>query len=204
MEPMANWTDSELFAGCIAGNKKAQESFVRQFSDLVYRSVHYALRSRGAGYSRQDVEDLHNTVFVKVLEKRCRKLRQYKGKNGCSIASWIRLITVRIVLDYLRKSRTDALTQPERILPLDSMANLVGDVPEPWRVMDHKEQRRLLKDALDDLLPRDRLFLKLHCIEGLSIGDVAGLMRLSESNAYSLKHRAIKRLREKMPVEVLE
>jgi RNA polymerase sigma factor (sigma-70 family) len=191
--------DKELLAGCISGDGHAQEEFVKRFSDLVYKCVQYSLKVRNVFYNQDDVEDLHNTVFVKVLEKKCKKLRQFKGKNGCSLASWIRLITVRIVLDYLRKSNTDAITKKERTLSLDAMVSLKGETPEPWTLIDKMEQAQLIRQGLEELLPRDRLFLKLHFLEGLPIGEVAGILRISEGNAYSLKHRAIERLRKKIP-----
>ena len=101
---MEHLTDQALLAGCISGNRLTQEALVKQFSNLVYTSVQYILRARNISYCRSDLEDLHNTIFVTLFEKGCKKLRQYKGKNGCSLASWIRLIAIRTVLDHLRKA----------------------------------------------------------------------------------------------------
>lgn len=194
-------TDRELLAECIRGNPRAQEAFVREYSDLIYRSVQYALKCRNATYTPQDVDDLHNTIFVKFFENRCSKLRQFKGKNGCSPATWIRLIAVRTVLDYLRKSRTDAITRQERLLPLEKAIHLSGETPKPWVAMEKKEQLKKIREAMKRMLPRDRLFLKLHCLEGLEIPEVARILKISETNAYSLKHRAIARLRQQVAGE---
>jgi RNA polymerase sigma factor (sigma-70 family) len=188
-------TDQEMLSGCISGDGRAQEAFVRRFSDLVYRAVQYAFRSRNAPVSRADVDDLHNTVFVRLFEKSFRKLSQYKGKNGCSLSSWIRLIAVRTVIDHLRRAQTDALTRPERVLPLETLPELKAEGAEPWALMDKEEQWRLILDGLRSLLPRDRLVLKLHCIKGLPMREVACLLSVSEENAHSMKHRAIKRLK---------
>ena len=195
---MDHMTDHALLAGCISGNRITQETFVKQFSNLVYTSVQYILRVRNISYCRSDLEDLHNTIFVKLFERGCKKLRQYKGKNGCSLSSWIRLIAIRTVLDHLRKERTDALNWIGRVLSLEPFINIKSKTPEIWTLINKAQQFNLIREGLRSLLPRDRLFIKLHCLEGLSISEVAGMLRISEGNAYSLKHRAIKRLKIKI------
>jgi RNA polymerase sigma-70 factor (ECF subfamily) len=201
---MEHLTDQDILAGCVSGDRYTRVAFVKRFSNLVYSSVQYILRVRDISYSLSDLEDLHNTVFVKLFDRRCKKLRQYKGKNGCSLSSWIRLITVRTVLDHLRKAHTDALMRKERVLSLDSLIDMKSETPEPWTLMNKEEQSRLIRDGLRSLLPRDQLFLKLHCFEGLSIREVAGILKISEGNAHSLKHRAIKRLKDRVDLSIKE
>ena len=197
-------TDQDILAGCVSGNRHTREEFVKRFSNLIYSAVQYTLRVRDISYTQSDLEDLHNTVFVKFFDRRSKKLRQYKGKNGCSLSSWIRLITVRTVLDHLRKAHTDALTRKERVLSLDSLIDMKSETPEPWTLMNKEDQSRLIRDGLRSLLPRDQLFLKLHCLEGLSIRKVACILSISEGNAHSLKHRAIKRLKAKVDLSIKE
>lgn len=190
--------DSRLLTGCISGHRETQDAFVRRFSSLVYSAVQHTVRLRHFSVPLSEIEDLHNNVFVRLFEKRCKKLRQYRGENGCSLASWIRLVAVRTVLDHIRKARTDALALQERLVPLEDILSAGAENPEPWALMDHKEEARVLLDGLRALSVRDRLFLKLHCMQGLSIAQVAGILKVTEANAYSLKHRAIKRLKAKI------
>ncbi len=190
--------DQENLKRCISGNRKALEEFVRRFSDPVYKWIQYTLKVKNIAFSRQDLEDLHNTVFLKLLDKRCKKLRQYEGKNGCSVFSWIRLITIRTVIDHIRKIGKDVMARPETLDLIDNLPDLTKDGFEALSRMEKVEQADLLMQGLQDLLPRDRLFLKLHCLHGLPIQQVADMMKISEGNAYSLKHRAINRLRTKI------
>ena len=187
--------DRDLLSECLSGNRKASETLVRRFSDLVYRSVQYTLITRHVPFNKQDLEDLHNTVFLRLFEKRCRKLRQYEGKNGCTLASWIRMIAVRTVLDHLRKKGVDAMVWQEKCIPLEALPELRSDEVEFGDQIEKAEQGRLLQEAMQKLLPRDRMFMKLHFNHGLSIGEVAEIMQLSISNAYTLKHRTIQRLK---------
>jgi RNA polymerase sigma-70 factor (ECF subfamily) len=187
--------DQEILKQCIADNKKAREEFVKRFSDPVYKWIQYTLKARNISFGQQDLEDLHNTVFMKLFERRCKKLRQYKGKNGCSVFSWIRLITVRIVIDHLRALRRDVLARRETIYVLENIPDLMRSELEPLALMEMSEQIDLLKQGLRSLMPRDRLFLKMHCLHGFSIQKVADILGISENNAYSVKHRAIRRLK---------
>ncbi|MEA1867282.1 MAG: sigma-70 family RNA polymerase sigma factor [Thermodesulfobacteriota bacterium] len=187
--------DRELLSRCLAGNRMASETLVRQFSDLVYRSVQYTLMTRHVPFSRHDLEDLHNTVFLRLFEQGCRKLGQYEGKNGCTLASWIRMIAVRTVLDHLRKKGVDAIGRQKKRIPLEELPELRSDEVEVGAQIEKVEQGRLLQEAMQRLLPRDRMFMKLHFNHGLSVAEIAETMRLSISNAHTLKHRAIQRLR---------
>ena len=187
--------DRRLLSKCISGQPETSELFVREFSNLVYKSVRHTLITRQTLFNKEDLEDLHNTVFLQLFENRCKKLKQYEGRNGCSLASWIRIVTVRIVLNQLRKKGPDAMTQQVKNIPLEDLPELKMEVAEPGADMEKAEQNRLLRDGIRNLSPRDRLFMKLHIDKGLPIEEVAEIMRLSIINAYSVKHRAIQRLK---------
>ena len=184
-----------LLSGCLAGDRKAYETFVRRFSDPVYRAVQYAFKVKYVSYNASDLEDLHNTVFLCLFENRCKKLRQYQGKNGCSLATWIRIVTVRTVLNHLRKKGIDSMAWQTKRIPLEDLPELKSDGAGPWALMEKAEQERLLQDGIRNLSPRDRLFMRLHFEMGLSLEEVAETMDFSIENAYSVKHRAIQRLK---------
>jgi RNA polymerase sigma factor (sigma-70 family) len=187
-------SENALIIGCCRGDRETQETFIRRFSNLVYSTILHTCKARSRPCDEADLDDLHNTVFMRLLEKRCRRLRQFKGRNGCSLASWVRVVTVRTVIDHLRATR-DLLSRPGRMDDDGLLPRIQADIPEPWTLLDRKQQAEAVRRAMDSLLPRDRLFLKLHCMEGLALREVAGIMNVTENNAYSMKHRAINRLK---------
>jgi len=187
--------DRQLLSRIFSGDKKALEIFVRQFSNLIYTSIQAAFLTRQITFNQQDLEDLHNAVFLQFFEQDCKKLRQYKGKNGCSLASWIKLVTIRIVLNHLRKKGLDAIGWKNKIISLDDLSELRGYNMNSWEIMERQEQESLLQNAINSLPPRDRLFAKLHFEKDLSIEEVAESLRLSMQNAYAVKHRIIKKLK---------
>ena len=151
--------------------------------------------NKHVSFNRHDAEDLHSTVFLKLFENGCRKLRQYKGKNGCSLASWIRMVAVCTVLDHLRKKGVDAIVWQKKRIPFEALPELRADEGEFGTQIERTEQLRLLQEAMQGLAPRDRMLMGLHFDHGLSIAQVAETMQISIGNAYTIKHRAIQRLR---------
>ena len=78
---------------------------------------------------------------------------------------------------------------------LDELPELKGAEDGPWARMKKTEQNRLIKAGIKELPPRDRLFIVLHFEKGMTINEVAKTMQLSVDNAYTVKHRAIQRLK---------
>ncbi len=194
----------ELLSKCFSGDRKSSENFVRRFSSLVYKSVQYTLMTKQVPFSQQDLEDFHHTVFLKLFERGFAKLKQYKGKNGCSLASWIRIITVRTVLDHLRNKGYDAIGWQNRRIPLDKLPELRFDEFDIEGRLETTELNRLLQVCIARLSPRDRLLIKLHFYQGCPLSEVAEIMQLSISNVHTLKHRAVQRLKSQVASAIAE
>ncbi len=187
--------DRRLLSRCLDGDREASELFVRRFSGLIYHSVRHTLAAKGIPFSSEDLEDLHNTIFLHLFENRGRKLSQYQGKNGCSLASWLRVVAVRIVLNYIRDSGSYKAFRQEKQAPFENLSVQDKEALGPLALMEQAERRRLLQSAIQLLSPRDRLFMKLYFEDGLVIEEVAAALRISVQNAYTVKHRAVQRLR---------
>ena len=105
------------------------------------------------------------------------------------------MIAVRTVLDHLRKKGVDAMVWQKKRVPLEELPELKADEGEFGAQIEKADQERLLLVGMQRLPARDRLFMKLHFDQGLSVAEVAEAMQLSIGNAYTVKHRAIQRLR---------
>jgi RNA polymerase sigma-70 factor (ECF subfamily) len=194
--------DRDLLSRCFSGDGEAAENLVRRFSNLVYQAVQHTLIVKHVRFNKQDLEDFHNTVFLRLFENGCKKLKQYQGKNGCSLATWIRLITVRTVLDHLRKKGVDSIARRDTQITLDEVYGLKGDECDGLTLLERAEKEQLLREGMQNLPPRDRLFMKLHFDQGLSVAEVAAAMQVSVDNVYTIKHRAIQRLKTQVALAV--
>ncbi len=187
--------DRHILSKCISGDREATETFVMKFSGLVYYSIQGALLTRHVSFTSQDLEDLHNTVFLKLFERRCRKLRQFEGRNGCSLKRWIGLITVRIVLNHIRERGVDTISWQKKRISIEDLPELMDRNMDSSTVIEESEKGQILQNGIRNLPPRDRLFMKLHFENELPMEEVAAIMKVSVQNAYTIKHRAINKLK---------
>lgn len=190
--------EKQLIAACIAGKRDAAEALVRKFSNHVYATVQQTLRNRNVPFVREDCEDLHNIIFLKLFEKRSKKLKQFKGKNGCSLKTWLRVIVVRLVLNHLREKKIGGLGYQRKVMAYHNLPELYDERPSALHQIEQKDRFKQLQQALQEINTRDRLFFKLYIEKALSIQEVANIMRISVSNSYTIKHRVIQRLRSFM------
>lgn len=194
--------DRKLLSRCLAGSRRASESLVRRFSNLVYQSIQYTLIAKHVSFNKQDLEDLHNTVFLRLFDRKCKKLRQYQGKRGCSVSTWIRTIAVRTVLDHLRKKGVDAIASKKDRIPLEKLPELKAVAEDVLAEMEKLDRNQLLQTAIKKLPPRDRLFIRLYFDQGLSMAEAAEIMQLSMGNIYTVKYRVIQRIKSYIASDV--
>jgi RNA polymerase sigma factor (sigma-70 family) len=187
--------DHLLLVKCIEGDKRAWTVLVEKYSRYIYFLIQATAKRHTTAIDQSEAADLHNDFFVALLEDNARRLRGYKGSNGCSIRSWLRIICVRRTIDALRKRRKfvslDAgddqrpifLLTDNRPDPLDTL--LIQDTAK------RSEQLSLLTDALS---PSDRLLLELIYVEKLSADHIASTLRIRKGAVYTRKTRLIQRL----------
>lgn len=189
--------DRELLERCIAGDRRAWCRFVERFSRYVYYLIQRTDQKYGAGLSEADVADAHNDVFIAFLEDDKRRLRAFEGRNGCSVRSWVRLITIRKTLDLLRKRKVHLSldVDDEERRPIE----LTDEGPDPFEALLSARQsarRAQLTALIEQLSASDRLLLDLLYNQKLSVDAATAVLRIKRGALYTRKTRVIKRLRK--------
>jgi len=123
------------------------------------------------------------------------KLSQYQGRNGCSLASWLRVVSVRMVLNHIRTGGMNGISRKGMHRFLEDISSRDREELAPLALLEQAEQIRLLHDNIRLLPPRERLLLKLHIEQDFTLEETADELGISIQNAYTLKHRAIQRLK---------
>jgi RNA polymerase sigma factor (sigma-70 family) len=182
-------TESErtLIAGCLRSEKAAWDSFVLQYSNLVYHTIKKTLVPHHAEPTADLVEDLYQEFFFSLLRNDCKKLRQFRGAHGCSLASWLRLLTARLTIDFLRKQASTSGGMP---------LAMSRHVPDPAEPLLSEQQESLLNQAIQTLSPRDRILLDLCYRQALALEEVAQLLKTSVNAVYTQKSRVLEKIRE--------
>ncbi len=179
--------DKNLLGACLIGKKSSWDTFVLQYAGLVCHTikktfVHYHTESRN-----DVVEDLFQDFFLSLIRDNFKKLRQFKGDRGCSLASWLRVVATRQTIDFLRRQQTSTARAIEKA---------PSDHPDPPGSMLDQERNKLLSQVLETLPPRDRLFIQLYFQHSLTPKEVASVLRVSVNSIYTQKSRVLDKLRE--------
>jgi RNA polymerase sigma-70 factor (ECF subfamily) len=152
------------------------DDLYRSSRDDVYAYVATLLRDRSAA------EDVTATAF----ERAYRKRNTFMARRG-SLRAWLFGIARNAALDELRRR--------QRMAALDSEPEAVGSEP----VVELAEvalQRAAVRQALTDLTPRERDLIALKFHGSLTNAELARVLGISETNAGTILHRTIQKLRE--------
>ncbi len=164
-----------------AGAAPDFDALYRASRDDVYAYVATLVRDRSAA------EDVTALAF----ERAYRKRRSYDPRRGTPRA-WLYGIARNAALDELRRrSRTAAMT---------------GDAPDPGAPAPADEaegalRRAAVRAALLELPTREREAVALKFHAGLDNGEVAAVLGVSVSNAGTLLHRALTKLRRSLDAD---
>lgn len=187
--------DIQLLSACIRGEKEGWDTFVRRYSKLIFYSINKTLTLHNCTMPQDDVDDLFNSVFVSLLDNNYRKLRQYEGRHGCTLTSWIRLIAVRHTIDFLRSQRPHVSINDDR----DDAQPLIERISDPGTSfeehLEDTDTARALKEAIEELPSSDRLFMELFYEKELAPEEIAGVMNVSVNTIYSKKNRVREKLK---------
>ncbi len=182
--------EQALITRCLRGEKDAWEDFVRSYTRLVYFIINKLDQARAARLSREEIADLHNDVFLLLMEK---KLSQYEGRDGCRLASWVRLVTVSTTLNTLRSRQVRMRHQAEVPGGGDEDRPLEQDHPDPSMGPEEEVRTRAaarhLEGVIKTLPPRERLYLALRYEKDLSPPEIARILKISTGALYTLGNR---------------
>jgi RNA polymerase sigma-70 factor, ECF subfamily len=142
----------------------------------VYAYVASLLRDRSAA------ED----VTAQAFERAYRKRRSYRPARG-SMDAWLFGIARNAALDELRRRKRRAVLEMD---PEDDVS------PSPEDQADLALRRETVRAALRSLDGQERDLIALKFAGGLSNGEIAGVLGMSESNVGTRLHRTITKLRE--------
>jgi RNA polymerase sigma-70 factor (ECF subfamily) len=152
------------------------EALYRSARDDVFAYVATLLGDRAAA------EDVTASAF----ERAYRRQRTYRAARG-SERAWLFGIARNAALDELRRRRRSAALHAE---PADVEAAPAEDAA------DTALRRAALRAAVAALAPRDRELIALKFHAGLDNAELAAVLGVSVSNAGTLLHRAVQKLRK--------
>lgn len=189
--------DLDFLQGFITGDSQFRNEFLKRYSRLIYKYIYSVLNSRTSLASLQEPSnDIFQDFFVFLIQDDCQKLKSFKAKNGCSLASWLRQVTVNFTLDYLRKGKpTISLdVQNEEGLSLgDRLSDGSFSVPE---LLSQEERLKSLEDCIQELNIQSRLLIELNINQRVKLEILKDLFKISRGAIDMQKTRIMAKLKE--------
>ncbi|PIR93914.1 hypothetical protein COT97_04285 [Candidatus Falkowbacteria bacterium CG10_big_fil_rev_8_21_14_0_10_39_11] len=136
--------------------------------------------------SVEDAEDITAEVFLKSW--------QYIKTTDKKISNFNALlyrVARNAVIDYYRQKKRQDLPLTDE----DQYHNIV-DSRDVEKDIDIKLEVKNIEQALDQIKDEYREVVILRYVEGLSVNEIASIIKKSKSNVRVLLHRAIKRIQE--------
>ncbi len=184
--PVGPRSDSALCQDFLAGDGSAFGELVRRHQEVVYRLL------RRYTKTTDDALDLSQRAFLQAFEAARRSLpRLQKTSVEVPFRAWLLRIAVNLAKNLGRDGRR-WVTAPVEAIEAQQSAT----APEALEQLLRAQREALTKAAVLQLPRRQREVLTLRVDAGLSFGEVAATLNITEGNAKTHFHYAVKRLRD--------
>jgi len=175
------------FEEVLAAARDGQEwAWAAMFGDLAGPLFGY-LRAQGS----RDPEDLLSEVFLQVA----RNLRTFTGTEA-GFRSWVFTVAHSRIIDERRRRRRH---------PVDPVASIADLVPAQDDITSGAALDAVMSDGVEAILqrlaPAQRDVLLLRIVAGLTVPEVAALVRRSEGAVKALQRRGLDELRRRFDLE---
>lgn len=179
--------DEELVVRAQDGQREAFEALVERYKERAYRIAF------GFTHDREEAKDLSQEAFLRAFTH----LKGFDLRAG--FYTWFYRILVNLCLDHRRRAKRVSWEPLEEKTKGASEARAVADPSSfPDRGAMAHELSRKVGAALDALPSRQRTAFLLRNHEGLSIREIAKIMRTAEGTVKVQLHRAVMALRQSL------
>ena len=184
--PVAELTDGELTAQCLARNEDAIRELTRRYNQRLYRIARSIVRDDA------EAEDVVQDTYVRALTG----LEKFRGQSA--LGTWLVRIAINEALQRVRRRRPLESMDDETVLD----APIADAGPTPEMLMYTQESRAMLEAAIDDLPDAFRSVFVARMVEGLSVEETADLFSLRPETVKTRVHRARARLRANLEAQI--
>lgn len=189
-------SDLEFAQNCCHGDQQAWSEFVLRYSSLIYNYIYSVLKVKGCSIPAEQVEDIFQDIFKLLIDNNYKKLASYRGKNGCSLASWLRRVTINFTIDYLRALKTMVSLDAEDQDGLTLAETLKSSSVEGREFLNNQEKRKTLQECINLLESAEQYFLELFLNQKLTLDQIRESLKLNRGAVDMRKARIFGKLEE--------
>ncbi len=189
-------SDLEFAQSCVKGDKQSWIEFLSRYSHLIYNYIYSVLTVKGRNFSVDQVEDIYQELFHALVKDNYKKLASYRGKNNCSLASWLRQVTINFTIDYLRRLKPTVSLDAENedgFSFKDTLATLSAGAAE---FLNDQDRRKTLQECINLLDTDEQYFMELFLSQGLTLELIKKHLKLNRGAVDMRKRRVFAKLRD--------
>ena len=179
--------DEELVTLCQQGHSESFEPLVRRY---MQKAFHIAF-----GFTRdtESAKDLSQDAFLRAFSR----IKQFDGRS--SFYTWFYRILINLCLDHARHNgRVSWQSLDDLSEKSNEQRQLVDDRVRPEQAASAREASRRASETLQAMPKKQRTAFLLRNDQGLSIADVAKVMKTTEGTVRVYLHRAVAALRQSL------
>ena len=180
-------TDGDLCRAFLAGDRQAFGVLVGRYQLPVFAVV------RRFASTPEEAKDLTQRAFLQAFEAAQRTLPKLIATAGeVPFKAWV----LRIAVNLGKNQARDGSRWP--LAPVETIDETASSRPQALEALEKAEAEALTRKAVERLPPRQREVFSLRIDAGLPFAEVAEVLGISEGNAKSHFHYAVKRLRDEV------
>ena len=183
----------EDVARALDGDRQAMQALVQRLLPVVQAEVGHALR-RGARIDardpREEIRDLVQEVFIRLLNQDGKALRSWDPERGRSLDSFVRLVARRHVAAVMRSSRRNPWTdKPVAGDELEQTKGSGGDAKAAEPLETTQRLDRLLEQLHTRLDERGMLLFRMLYVEERTVEEVMEATQMTRDAVYAWRSR---------------
>lgn len=188
--------DLKFIQGCLKGDKDAWSEFISRYSRLIYNYIYSVLSVKGRTLLSEQVEDIFQEIFHSLIKDNYKKLSTFQAKNGCSLASWLRQVTINFTIDYLRKLKPAASLDAQDENGFSLGDTLEGPSASAVEFLNDQDRRKTLQECVSLLEPDEQFFLELLLNQGLTLEEIKDYLKINRGAVDMRRSRIFQKLQD--------
>jgi len=141
--------------------------------------------------SYADAEEISQDVFLKVYKKAA------SFRQEARFTTWLYRITVNTCLNFKRRQKIPVESLDSLQEPGPGFMEPAGPASEkPEEIFRRRKKAELIRQALDQLPPKQRIAFIMSKFEGYSYDDISKVLGINTNAIAALMHRAKEQLKK--------
>jgi RNA polymerase sigma-70 factor (ECF subfamily) len=161
-----------------AGDRSALERYERELAPMITAQL------RRRGLTDDAIADVQQTLRMRMFGEGA--IARYEGR--AALKSWVLISALREANRAREKAAREPATEDDDLIGLADRG--VAEVQDADKQRYRDVFKRAFRDALATLSPRDRVLLRMHILDGLSVDQIGVLQSVHRATAARWVERA--------------